>query len=175
MGVKRPGREADNLPSSSAETKNVWIYSPYPQYAVTAWCSFEAQGHLYLLYLNLHDSGPVLSTSSLLIYPSPSRLSEWTSSNASPIEIRTGVYFSLATCTAHHSFQDWNILTILADASLKLYVTSMLLFFREPLFTTHLHLHSYLVLEEIRRSLTRPTAIFRKLLDKIQSGEVWHT
>jgi hypothetical protein len=29
-GIKRPGREADNLPPASAEVKNMWIYTPTP-------------------------------------------------------------------------------------------------------------------------------------------------
>jgi len=30
FGVKRPGREANHLPPSSAEIKNVWIYTSIP-------------------------------------------------------------------------------------------------------------------------------------------------
>jgi hypothetical protein len=30
LGVKRPGREADCLPQTSAEVKNAWIYTPIP-------------------------------------------------------------------------------------------------------------------------------------------------
>jgi len=30
VGVKRPGREADHLPPSSAEVKNAWIYACTP-------------------------------------------------------------------------------------------------------------------------------------------------
>jgi hypothetical protein len=44
LGVKRPGREADHSPLSSAEV--------IPQYAFMAWCSVKAQGQLQLyLYL----------------------------------------------------------------------------------------------------------------------------
>jgi hypothetical protein len=46
-GVKRPGREADHSPPSSAEVKNAWSYTSTPQYAFIAWCSVEAQGQLY--------------------------------------------------------------------------------------------------------------------------------
>jgi hypothetical protein len=31
MGVKRPGREADHSPSSSAEVKNAWSYTSTPR------------------------------------------------------------------------------------------------------------------------------------------------
>jgi hypothetical protein len=32
-GVKRPGREADHTPQSSAEVKNAWNYASVPKYA----------------------------------------------------------------------------------------------------------------------------------------------
>jgi hypothetical protein len=32
LGVKRPAREADHSPPPSAEVKNVWSYTPTPQY-----------------------------------------------------------------------------------------------------------------------------------------------
>jgi hypothetical protein len=48
MEAKRPGREADHSPSSSADVKNAWSYTPIPQYAFMAWCSLKAQGQLYL-------------------------------------------------------------------------------------------------------------------------------
>jgi hypothetical protein len=31
-GVKRPGREADHSPPTSAEAKKMWIYTPTPPY-----------------------------------------------------------------------------------------------------------------------------------------------
>jgi hypothetical protein len=37
LGVKRPGREADHSPPSSAEV-NVWSYTSTPLYAFMAWC-----------------------------------------------------------------------------------------------------------------------------------------
>jgi hypothetical protein len=36
LGVKRPGREADHSPPSSAEVKNAWSYTSAPQYAFMA-------------------------------------------------------------------------------------------------------------------------------------------
>jgi hypothetical protein len=38
LGVKRPGREADHSPPSSAEVKNAWSYTSTPQYVFMAWC-----------------------------------------------------------------------------------------------------------------------------------------
>jgi hypothetical protein len=35
-GVKRPGREADHSPPTSAEVKKTWIYTSTPPYAFTA-------------------------------------------------------------------------------------------------------------------------------------------
>jgi hypothetical protein len=40
-GVKRPGREADHSPPSSAEVKNAWSYTSIPQYVFMAWCSVK--------------------------------------------------------------------------------------------------------------------------------------
>jgi hypothetical protein len=41
LGVKRPGREADHSPPSSAEVKNAWHYTSTPQYAFMVWCSVK--------------------------------------------------------------------------------------------------------------------------------------
>jgi hypothetical protein len=41
LGVKRPGRELDHSPASSAEVKNAWSYIPLPQYSFMAWCSVK--------------------------------------------------------------------------------------------------------------------------------------
>jgi hypothetical protein len=38
LGEKRPGREADHSPPSSAEVKNAWSYTSTPQYVFMAWC-----------------------------------------------------------------------------------------------------------------------------------------
>jgi hypothetical protein len=38
LGVKRPGREADDSPPSNAEVKNAWSYTSTPHYAFLAWC-----------------------------------------------------------------------------------------------------------------------------------------
>jgi hypothetical protein len=35
-GVKRPGREADHSPPTSAEVKKIWIYTSTPPYAFMA-------------------------------------------------------------------------------------------------------------------------------------------
>jgi hypothetical protein len=38
LGVKRPWREADHSPTSSAEVKNEWSCTSIPQYVFMAWC-----------------------------------------------------------------------------------------------------------------------------------------
>jgi hypothetical protein len=38
LGIKRPGREADHSPPSSAEVKNAWSYNSTPKYVFMAWC-----------------------------------------------------------------------------------------------------------------------------------------
>jgi hypothetical protein len=54
LEVRRPGREADHLPPSSADVKNRWSYTSTPQHAFMVWRSVKAQGQLYLLsYINI--------------------------------------------------------------------------------------------------------------------------
>jgi hypothetical protein len=36
--LKRPGREADHSPPTSAEIKKTWIYTSTPPYVFMAWC-----------------------------------------------------------------------------------------------------------------------------------------
>jgi hypothetical protein len=48
LGVKRPGREVDHSPPSSAEVKNEWSYTSITPYASMAWWSVKAHGQLYL-------------------------------------------------------------------------------------------------------------------------------
>jgi hypothetical protein len=52
LGIKRPGREADHSPPTSAEIKNAWSYTSTAQFAFVAWCLVKkAQGQLYLLHI----------------------------------------------------------------------------------------------------------------------------
>jgi hypothetical protein len=51
LGIKRPGREADHSPLSSAEVKNAWSYTSTPQYAFMAWCSVKKSQEQLYLYL----------------------------------------------------------------------------------------------------------------------------
>jgi hypothetical protein len=47
-GVKRPGREADHSPPSSAEVKNAWSYTSIPPLRLHGVVLSQAQGQLYL-------------------------------------------------------------------------------------------------------------------------------
>jgi hypothetical protein len=38
LGIKRPVRETDHSPPSSAEVKNAWSYTSTPQYVLMTWC-----------------------------------------------------------------------------------------------------------------------------------------
>jgi hypothetical protein len=51
LGVKRPGREADQSPHLVPRSNNEWSYISIPQYAFMAWCSVKnkAQGQLYFI------------------------------------------------------------------------------------------------------------------------------
>jgi hypothetical protein len=49
QGIKRPGREADHSPPSSARCQRMTgAVPPFLQYAFMAWCSVKAQAQLYL-------------------------------------------------------------------------------------------------------------------------------
>jgi hypothetical protein len=64
--VKRPGREADHLPSSSAEVGNAWSCTSTHPYVFMAWCFVRyrihlhgvvpssAEGQLYLYLCKIH-------------------------------------------------------------------------------------------------------------------------
>jgi hypothetical protein len=54
LGVKRPRREADHSPPSSAEVKNAWIYTSTPQYVFMVWCSVNDRDNL-TFYLTYND------------------------------------------------------------------------------------------------------------------------
>jgi hypothetical protein len=71
LGIKRPGREADHSPPSSAEVKNAWSYTSTPEYAVMAWCSVgkKAQGQLYLHVLQLFKSSQLHSPQNPVLFP----------------------------------------------------------------------------------------------------------
>jgi hypothetical protein len=60
LGVKRPGREDEFLPQSSAEVKNAEAIPPLPDIAFRVRCLInEAQGKFYLdFYLNMAAFSP---------------------------------------------------------------------------------------------------------------------
>jgi hypothetical protein len=43
QGIKRPEREADHSPPSSAEVRNVWSCTSIPQYFFMAWCLIKQE------------------------------------------------------------------------------------------------------------------------------------
>jgi hypothetical protein len=49
LEVKRPVREADHSPPSSAEVKNAWGYTSTPQYVFMAWCTDKDRDNLLVL------------------------------------------------------------------------------------------------------------------------------
>jgi hypothetical protein len=60
-GVKRPRRDADHSPPSSAAVKNVWSYTSTPQYVFMAWCLVKHRDSFTFTLLNeifilFHDS-----------------------------------------------------------------------------------------------------------------------
>jgi hypothetical protein len=60
LGVKRPGREADHSPPSSAEVKNSCNYTSTSQHAFMAWCSVKAQGQFYVYFKRKRSDSPKL-------------------------------------------------------------------------------------------------------------------
>jgi hypothetical protein len=53
LGVKRPGREADHSPPSSAEIKNAWNYTSTPQYAFMVWCLVKHRDNFTFTFTTL--------------------------------------------------------------------------------------------------------------------------
>jgi hypothetical protein len=53
LGIKRPGREADHSPPSSAEVKNAWSCTSTPQYAFMPWCLVKYRDN-FTFYLILY-------------------------------------------------------------------------------------------------------------------------
>jgi hypothetical protein len=51
LGIKRPGREADHSPPSSAEVKNAWSYTSTPRNVFMAWCLVKHRGKFTFTYL----------------------------------------------------------------------------------------------------------------------------
>jgi hypothetical protein len=54
LGVKRPEREADHSPPSSAEVKNSWSYTATAQYVFMAWCLVNHKDNFTFSFFNLH-------------------------------------------------------------------------------------------------------------------------
>jgi hypothetical protein len=63
-GVKRPGREADHSPPSSAEVKEcVELYTSTLQYALMAWCLVKHRDNFTFTFIDINE-GPGFSSSS---------------------------------------------------------------------------------------------------------------
>jgi hypothetical protein len=55
--VKRPGREADHSPPSSAEIKNAWRYTSNHQYVFMTWCLVKHRDNFtFTCYFHSHVS-----------------------------------------------------------------------------------------------------------------------
>jgi hypothetical protein len=53
LRVKRPEREADHSPQSSAEVKNTWSYISTPPYVFMAWCLVKHRDNFTFAFLTL--------------------------------------------------------------------------------------------------------------------------
>jgi hypothetical protein len=54
LGVKRPEREADYSPPSSAEVKNAWSYTFTLQYVFMLWCLVKHRDNFTFTYSGCH-------------------------------------------------------------------------------------------------------------------------
>jgi hypothetical protein len=76
LGVKRPGREADHSPPSSAEVKNALRYTSTPPYVFMAWClvkhrdnftfTFIGEEMFLLLYIVINTELQLLQNKKML-------------------------------------------------------------------------------------------------------------
>jgi hypothetical protein len=55
LGIKRPGREADHSPPSSAEVKNAWSYTSTLQYVFIAWCLVKYRDNFTFTFTILEE------------------------------------------------------------------------------------------------------------------------
>jgi hypothetical protein len=62
LGLKRPGREADHSPPSSAEVKNAWGYTSTPQYVFMAWCLVKHRDNFAFVIFYIMFQYPALQT-----------------------------------------------------------------------------------------------------------------
>jgi hypothetical protein len=58
QGIKRPVREADHSPLSSAEVKNAWYYTFTPQYVFMPCGTYLSKGTALLCLVTLQDRDP---------------------------------------------------------------------------------------------------------------------
>jgi hypothetical protein len=63
LGVKRPGREADLSPPSSAEVKNAWSYTCTPEYVFMAWCLVKHRDNFIFTFTKYAFRFEILMTS----------------------------------------------------------------------------------------------------------------
>jgi hypothetical protein len=54
--IKRPGREADHSPPSSAEVKNAWSYTSTPQHVFIVWCLIKQNVRLHGMVFKHRDN-----------------------------------------------------------------------------------------------------------------------
>jgi len=52
LEAKRPEREADHSPSSSAKVMNMWSYTSTSQYVFMAWCLVKHELYVYIVTLS---------------------------------------------------------------------------------------------------------------------------
>jgi hypothetical protein len=69
LGLKRPGREADQLPPSSAEVNTAWSYTSTPQQAFMAWCLVKHSDNFTFIRQKL-DNPPFTISDAIFIYTS---------------------------------------------------------------------------------------------------------
>jgi hypothetical protein len=59
VGIKRPAREADHSPPSSAEVKNAWSYTSTPQYVFMTWYLVKNRDN-FTFYIYLYHLGAII-------------------------------------------------------------------------------------------------------------------
>jgi hypothetical protein len=97
QGVKQPGREVKNSPSSNSEVKNIWSYTSIPQYVFIAWCLIKNRGN-FTFYTFTHFTGMELIYEQRLEHDSQKRTSLTHFAGSSPANNRyTKAHLSAGT------------------------------------------------------------------------------
>jgi hypothetical protein len=101
LEVKRPGREADHPPPSSAEVENAWSYTSTPQYVFMVWCLVKHRDN-FIFYVGTNKLCSCCSSNFVMllvynkrVYLNVSGLAAWSENCKWDSSLPVGAFVSL--------------------------------------------------------------------------------